>query len=168
MSNILYLLELVIAFLKNLQQLFIGYLFYTQYVSQSSTRKHSVLSVKETGYTAERRAERPNTGQWDPDTGKSQKLLRHPKRQGQREKLMLPQPSGQSRLEGDGTRQACLVVKKRYSQGQRCYLSQNGGRITWTFFSSPSYLWLGPPRAQPSWSLLTMSLGNASFSGPPS
>lgn len=63
MSNILYLLELVIAFLKNLQQLFIGYLFYTQYVSQSSTRKHSVLSVKETGYTAERRAERPNTGQ---------------------------------------------------------------------------------------------------------
>lgn len=45
-----------------------------------------------------------------PEVGSSRKLLLLSRLEGQKEKLMFPDPRGQGHLDGDGTRQGCLVT----------------------------------------------------------
>lgn len=77
----------------NMQQLFIVYLILIQYMNQSLTRKHSVLHVGETGYTADRRAEKPHTGQWES------------RDEQQREAAIIPEAGGRdvSKTQGSGS-----------------------------------------------------------------
>lgn len=77
-------------------------------------------------YTSERRAERTNIRQGVlptpvpfPKMSSSRKLPLLPRPEGQREKLIFPEPSGQGHLGEDGSRQVYLVAIEETQPGPK-------------------------------------------------
>lgn len=97
-------------------------------------RKHLVLSIGETGCTADRRAEKPLTGQWES------------RDEQQQEAAIIPEAGGRDVSKTQGSGAPGVSSGQRDSQGQRHCVSQTRREGDLDFFCllSPTCAYQGP------------------------